>query len=362
MKNLINRSLLTRMAAELCRVYPAFSESKFLKLSSTLEGNELKTRVLIVTAGLKEHLPENYPDAVSILVKVIKGDKLSGFDLWPFSEYIGQFGLDHFDESLEAMTILTQKFTAEFSVRPFFIKDQSKVLKFFAKNVNHENYHIRRWISEGSRPLLPWGERLPSFVADPSPTIKLLEKLKYDDELYVRKSVANHINDISKHHPELVIKTLVKWVESAPVAHQEKILWIKRHALRTLIKKGNKDALKLMGVAGEAKIVTGKIKLNQKIFHLNDRLEFQIEMTSTSKKPQRLVVDYLIDFQKANGKKGSKVFKLKVLELGAGEKVMVKKSHHLKKITTMKYYKGLHHLMIQVNGKILAGADWQFHP
>lgn len=362
MKNLINRSLLERMAGELCLVHPAFPKSEFLKLSSSLEGNELKARVLLVADGLKKHLPENYPKAVSILVKTMNNGKLSGFDLWPFSEYIGQFGLDHFDESLEAMTVLTQHFTAEFAVRPFFIKDQNKVLKFFARNVNHPNHHIRRWISEGSRPLLPWGERLPAFVIDPSPTIKLLEKLKYDDELYVRKSVANHINDISKHHPELVIQTLESWVKAAPEVHREKILWIKRHGLRTLIKKGNKDALRLMGVSGEAKIETGKIKLNQKIYHLNDRLEFQLEIRSTSKKSQRLVVDYLIDFQKSNGKKSSKVFKLKVLEIGAGEKVLIKKSHHLKKITTMKYYKGLHHLMIQVNGKILAQGSWHFLP
>lgn len=362
MKNLINRSLLERMAAEISRVYPLFPHSKFLKQSHSLEGNELKARVLLVTSALKMHLPENFPESISILVKVMENDKLSGFDLWPFSEYIGQFGLDHYDESLAAMTVLTQKFTAEFAVRPFFIKDQHKVLKFFTKNVNHKNHHIRRWISEGSRPLLPWGERLPSFVTDPSPTLKLLEKLKYDEELYVRKSVANHINDISKHHPGLVIKTLEAWEKSSPAAQMDKILWIKRHGLRTLIKKGHKDALRLMGVSGEAKIEVGKVRLNQKTYRLNDRLELQIEFRSTSKKSQRLVVDYLIDFQKANGKKSSKVFKLKVLELSAGEKVLIKKSHHLKKITTMKYYKGLHHLLIQVNGKILAQADWQFLP
>ena len=362
MKNLINHSLLEKISAEIFRVYPAFPVKKFLQTGSSLEGLELKARVLKVTAELKRHLPDDYRKTITILVKTMKNDKLSGFDLWPFSEYIGQFGLSHFDESLDAMTVLTQKFTAEFAVRPFFLKDHTKVLKFFEKNVNHRNVHIRRWISEGSRPLLPWGERLPRFVADPAPTIKLLEKLKYDDELYVRKSVANHLNDISKHHPELVVETIKRWVKDSPPAELDKILWIRRHGLRTLIKKGNKDALRLMGVAGDAKIETGKLKLSQKTLHLNDRLEFEIALQSSAKKSQRLVVDYLIDFQKANGKKGSKVFKLKVLELAAGEKVLIKKSHHLKKITTMKYYKGLHHLQIQVNGKIIASADWQFLP
>ncbi len=362
MKNLINRALLEKLATEIARVHPGFPKAKLLRLSPSLEALELKARVLKITAELKILLPEKYPEAIRILMKTMENDKLSGFDLWPISEYIGQFGLGHFDESLEAMTVLTQRFTAEFAVRPFFLKDQNRVLQFFIKNVKHKNHHIRRWISEGSRPLLPWGERLPQFVADPGPTLKLLDMLKFDDELYVRKSVANHLNDISKHHPELVIRTIEMWIKTTPPEHLDKIHWIKRLGLRTLIKKGNKDALKLMGVTGQAKIKAGRIKLNQKSFRLNDRLEFQIELQSTAKKSQRLVVDYLIDFQKSQGKRGSKVFKLKVLDIAAGERVLLKKAHHLRKITTMTYYQGLHHLRIQVNGKILASSEWDFRP
>jgi 3-methyladenine DNA glycosylase AlkC len=327
-----------------------------------LDGLELKARVLKVTAELKKNLPENYPVALSILVKTMESDQLSGFDLWPFSEYIGQFGLEHFEESLHAMTVLTERFTSEFAVRPFFLKDHARVLKFFSNHVGHKNHHVRRWISEGSRPLLPWGERLPQFVADPTPTLQLLESLKFDEELYVRKSVANHINDISKHHPELVIQTIGRWVRTSPPEHLDKIQWIKRQGLRTLIKKGNLDALKLMGVTGKAKIKAGRIKLNQKQFRLNDRLEFVIELQSTGKQSQRLIVDYLIDFQKANGKKGSKVFKLKMIEINTGEKILIRKVHHLRKISTMTYHKGPHQVMIQVNGEIIASAVWQFHP
>ena len=362
MKNLINRLLLERMAQEISLVYPPFPKAKFIKRSSSLDGLELKARVLKVTAELKKNLPENYPVALSILVKTMERDELSGFDLWPFSEYIGQFGLEHFEESLHAMMVLTERFTSEFAVRPFFLKDHARVLKFFSNHVAHKNHHIRRWISEGARPLLPWGERLPQFVADPTPTLQLLESLKFDEELYVRKSVANHINDISKHHPELVILTIGRWVRTSPPEHVDKIQWIKRHGLRTLIKKGNPDALKLMGVTGKAKIKAGRIKLNQKQFLLNDRLEFEIELQSTAKQSQRLIVDYLIDFQKANGKKGSKVFKLKMIEINTGESILIRKVHHLRKISTMTYYKGPHQVMIQVNGEIIASAVWQFYP
>lgn len=360
MKHLIGPALVQKLAQEIELIYPHFPKKNFLKISATLEGHELKARVLRVTAALKKNFPENYLESLSIIVRVLKNNRLSGFDVWPFSEFIGQFGLNHFDESLEAMTVLTEKFTAEFAVRPFFLKDQGKVLAFLSKNISHPNHHVRRWISEGSRPLLPWGERLPQLVIDPRPTLKLLEMLRFDDEIYVRKSVANHLNDISKHHPALVIETIGTWIKTSPDEHVKKILWIRAQGLRTLIKKGNKDALKLMGVKGAPKVEVREIKLNKKKFKLGDRLEFTVTLSSTSKTPQRLVIDYLIDFQKANGKTAIKVFKLKVLELSGRQELAIKKSHSLKKITTMTYYKGLHRLMIQVNGKILSTIDWQF--
>ncbi len=241
MKNLINQALVEKMAKEVLFSYPDFSKSKFKNMCSGLEELELKARVLLITSALKHHLPQDFSHSLKILVEIMQRDKLRGFDLWPFSEYIGQFGLDHFSESLEAMKVLTLRFTAEFAVRPFFLKDSSEVLKFFKENINHPNVHIRRWISEGSRPLLPWGERLPEFMKDPASSLALLEELKFDEELYVRKSVANHLNDISKNHPLLVIATVKRWLEESPLEHKKKIEWIKHKALRTLIKKGHKE-------------------------------------------------------------------------------------------------------------------------
>lgn len=357
-KNMINESVAKQIAAAIQKADPKFNTKKFLKLTDELKPLELKDRVRLITKHLHANLPYNYLQSLKIIVEAMKKSSLSGFSLWPFSEFISQYGLDHFDESLKAMYILTERFTAEFAVRPFLIKDHKKVLKQFEKWATDKNVHIRRWVSEGSRPLLPWGQKIPLFIMDPTHTLLLLDKLKFDDELYVRKSVANHLNDISKNHPQVVIEVLRMWQKGATEQDLVKLNWITRHALRTLIKKGHPGALKLMGVDGKGAVKISKLTLNKKKFKLNDSLEFKFLITSTSKTSQKVIIDYAIDFMKANGKKGKKVFKLKTVDLKAGEELQISKKHSLKPITTMKFYKGEHHLYLQVNGHILKEISW----
>lgn len=357
-KNFINDSVVKNIGSSIQSVYADFDTKKFCKLDLT--PLELKARVLLITKNLKQLLPENYPEALNILLKAMEKGNLSGFSLWPFSEYISQFGLEHFDESMKGMYRLTQRFTSEFAVRPYFIKDHRKVLKYFSKWATDKNHHVRRWVSEGSRPLLPWGQKLPIFILDPTHTILLLEKLKFDEELYVRKSVANHLNDISKNHPQVVIEVLRLWQKDAKGDDVQKLQWITRHALRTLIKKGHPGALKLMGVGGKAAVKITDFVANKKKYKLNEHLNFSFKVTSTSKSSQKLIIDYAIDFMKANGKKGKKVFKLKTIELEAKETIELKKKHSLKPITTMKYYPGLHHVYLQINGEVLGQIDFYF--
>jgi 3-methyladenine DNA glycosylase AlkC len=356
-KNSINPTVVKKISKVFHDVYPDFNEKRFLKISAKLTDLELKQRVLAITDGLRAELPGNYPEDKKLIEKVLSQKKLTGFELWPISEYISQYGTDHFDESLELMYQLTQQFTSEFAVRPFLQKDPHRILKKLKSWVKDENVHIRRWISEGTRPLLPWGGNIHSFINKPE-TLHLLEELKYDNELYVRKSVANHLNDISKHHPELVVSTLKKWVKKSPKLHLDKIHWIKKHALRTLIKKGHKNALSLMGVNHDHDVKLKTLKLNKKDFKLGDGLEFELVLESTSNKSQRLIVDYVIGFMKSNGKISGKVFKLKAIEIKPGEKIMIKKRHALKRITTMTFYPGQHSLSIQVNGQILKRTSW----
>lgn len=360
-KNWINTDVVSLIASEIKAVAPSFNASEFSKISPQLSTLELKNRVLLITDALKVHLPQDYLKALKILVLVIKRDKLTGFTLWPLSEYIGQFGVEHFEESMKAMHLMTQKFTSEFAVRPYFLKDSKLALKFFKKFAKDPNHHVRRWASEGSRPLLPWGLRLPEFIEKPESTLEILELLKHDDELYVRKSVANHLNDISKHNPSVVLTLLSRWVKECPVEHKDKINWIKRHALRTLIKKGDPKALKLMGVSGKTEVSLSKLSLNQKTFKLNDSLVFTFKLQSKASRKQKLVIDYLIGFVKANGSVSKKAFKLKTIDLAAGDLTELKKSHSLKKITTMKYFSGTHTLSIQINGVMVQTIKWNFN-
>lgn len=359
-KNWFNDESVKAIGKAVKDIYPQFNEKKFNAISKEFGPLELKGRVLLITKELKTHLPSNYKEALSIIVEVIEKSELKGFSLWPFSEYISQFGLDYFDESMKAMYILTQKFTSEFAVRPFILKNHARVLKYFKKWTSDKNVHVRRWVSEGSRPMLPWGGNIPLFIMDPTHTLVLLDQLRFDEELYVRKSVANHLNDISKNHPKVVIEILKIWEKSAPEKHIDKIQWIKKHALRVLIKKGNKDALKLMGASEKVKATVSEINLNKEKFRIGESLELEFSITSSKNKVQKIVVDYAIDFVKSNGERRSKVFKLKTIELAAFETIVIRKKHSLKKITTMTYYKGRHQIKIQMNGLVTASREWDF--
>lgn len=361
-KNFINPQVIIRIGEAFQEVYPDFNVKRFEKLKSHIAPLELKARVLLLRDGLGAELPESYPEAIKIIQQVIQNGKLSGFQLWPISEYISEFGLEHFQLSFAAMIDLTKVFTSEFAIRPFLLKDPQQCLKLLGPLRNHKNVHVRRWLSEGTRPILPWGGKIPAFLKDPNLTLPILEELKYDGELYVRKSVANHLNDISKNHPDLVVKLLKRWNKEASAEQAEKIQWITRHALRVLIKKAHPGALKLMGAGGECELAFHGLKLKKKSYRTGELLEFEFRLTSTAKKTQKLIVDYVIDFVKASGKHSPKVFKLKTLELAPKETITLSKKHPLRKITTMTFFRGEHGLSIQINGKIFKKASWHFHP
>jgi 3-methyladenine DNA glycosylase AlkC len=358
-KNWINETVVVSIGASIKGEYPAFQVSEFNKLSSELAPLELKARVMLITDNLRKYLPQNYASALRIIDLILKQEKLKGFALWPFSEFISKFGTEHLDQSMGAMVKLTKLFTSEFAIRPFLLKDHQSVLEHMIKLAMSKNHHVRRFVSEGTRPILPWGGNIPAFIKDPLLTMNLLDSLKYDDELYVRKSVANHLNDHAKNHPKLVTDTLKKWEQNCPPEHLDKILWIKRHALRILIKKGNVDALKLMGVTGAAKIKLNSFKITKKVYKRGEQLTMNFEVKSSGIKKQKLIIDYAIDFLKSNGKYGRKIYKLKSLDLGPTEVLKIQKNHSLKPITTMKYYSGKHFLILQVNGQEIKKVPWE---
>lgn len=357
-KHWMSPQLLQRLGSSLEKIAPSFQTKKFLSYKSRLEPLELKPRVQLIRDALKESLPADYATALQIILKSIHHGNVSGFDAWPYAEFIQAYGLNYPKISLQALSEVTKVFTAEWAVRPFIQKHHKETMSFLLLCAGDENQHLRRWASEGSRPRLPWGIRLQEFVVDPSPTLPILEKLKFDPELYVRKSVANHLNDITKDHPKIVIDLLKKWQRQATKVEDKKHLdWIIYRSLRTLIKDGHPGALSLIGVK-KAKIQIEKIKIRKPKIKLGERLDFGFTLRSTSKEDQKIVVDYIIHFVKSNQRQAAKVFKLKTFKLSAGKTIQIEKSHLIKKITTRQYYSGLHALEIQVNGCSHGKANW----
>ena len=354
-KNLINEKTVEKYGSRIQSFDKNFSKQAFLKNLKSLHGLELKARVQLIAAELHRQFPSTDKKSFESLKELMSQFDWSGFELWPVGDYLGSFGHKHFDVSLKLMTTLTEKFTSEFAIRSYLIQNPEKTYAYLMKMTQSSNVHHRRWASEGSRPRLPWGEKLPHAIQDPNPGLKILEKLKADSELYVRKSVANHLNDISKDHPGLVIQTLKAW-QKDELPHFD---FIKRQALRTLIKKGDPAALRLMGFGLQDKYEIKNFKISKNKIRMDQNLEFSFEIKNPSKKNITINVDYVLLLKKSNGALAPKVFKLKVIRLKPNESLKVSKRHKIKLITTRKYYSGAQKIALLVNGQTLHEKKWE---
>lgn len=352
-KNLFNPRVALQIADAIKRNDSSFDKKAFLKnIEKELEPLELKGRVHFLAEKLHQFLPTDLDVALSLLVGALKQDDkdavgVSGMAVWPLTHYVSLYGLEHFDLSMNALKEMTKQFTSEFAVRPFFIRDQKRVLKLFKEWMNDENEHVRRWVSEGSRPLLPWGMKLHEFVIDPDLTWVFLEKLKNDPSEYVRKSVANHINDHSKNHPDYVVQKLLDWHHSK--SKTDEMTWVIKHASRSLIKKGHKKAFLLHGVKASKIKVSSESILTKKI-KVGESLKISVSLVNESNQKAEIILDHEIHLLRANGKHNVKVFKGKKLSLEAKEKKKIELSIPFKEVTTRAYYPGKHFWNVKING------------
>lgn len=354
---------IERIARNIVRVEPGFDARAFARDAKRgLDALELKQRVAHVIAALARHLPAEIPRALEILCWAgaawdtgDPNDKLRGFAAWPIIDFVGEHGLDHFDASLEALRKLTPLFSAEFAIRPFLVRDPTRTLKTLRRWTKDPSEHVRRLVSEGTRPRLPWGIRLRAFQEDPHATLPLLELLRDDASLYVRRSVANHLNDIAKDHPELVAELATRWSEGASPERA----WILRHATRTLVKQGHHAALALHGADHAAELDVGKITLASKRVPMGAELAFRVKLRSKSRERVRLVVDYALHLAKADGQLKPKVFKGAKLTLEPGEAKVFEKAHSFAAVTVRRYYPGRQELELFVNGRSVARAAFE---
>jgi 3-methyladenine DNA glycosylase AlkC len=255
---------------------------------------------------------------------------------------------------MEALKFFTAFGSSEFAVREFLRRDLPRALGIMTAWARDENEHVRRLASEGSRPRLPWSFRLDALVADPSPAVPILEQLRNDPSLYVRKSVANHLNDIAKDHPAWVMDRLESW----PL-HQPHTAWIAQRALRTLIKQGDRRALAIIGAGAKPQVLIRELALTPRNIKLGSRTTLSFRLESQARKAQRLVVDYVVHYVKKSGATAGKVFKLKELTLAPAAAVTFARALHIRDFTTRVHHPGRHVVEIAVNGEKLARAFFE---
>lgn len=325
-------------------VYPDFDLRKFNHLISDddWDNRELKQKMRHITHSLAACLPKDYPTALNILT--IVAPKFGGFDAMIFPDFVECYGLDDWRISLDALSLFTRFASSEFAIRPFLAKDPKKGMSNMYKWAKDKNHHVRRLASEGCRPRLPWAMALTLFKNDPSPIVPIMEVLKDDPSEYVRKSVANNLNDISKDHPELVLDTCEQWY-----GQSKNTDWIVKRAYRTLLKAGNKRALLLFDFGDPENIVVGDLAFDKQKLTIGEDLNFAFELRLDTEGSSRLRLEYSVSYVKANGKLSSKVFQIKEANYQPG-RYNVSKKHSFKDLSTRKHYPGQHQITILVNG------------
>jgi 3-methyladenine DNA glycosylase AlkC len=349
---MFNHDSLREVALAIQSVYNSFSIDEFLKstIDETWDDLELKARGRKISMNLGKYLPTDYGEALAILEKAVEGLSFAYF----FPDFIEVYGQDDadWDLSISALERNTAYWSAELAVRPFIIKHEERMMAQMYVWAEHENEHVRRLASEGCRPMLPWGQTLVKLKKNPAPILPILERLKADPSPYVRNSVANNLNDISKTHPDLVIKLAQDWHGS-----NEYTDWIVKHGCRTLLKNGNRDALALFGYYDVISIDVDDFALGATSISFGEDITFSFSIQTREAAKVRL--EYGIDYVKSNGKRNRKIYRISEILLKGTEKKLYTKKHSFADKSTRKHYPGTHSITLIVNGAERGKLDFE---
>ena len=343
LKNLYSKTLVKNLCAEIISQHPAFDSRAFTRsiFDRHWQDRELKQRMRHIAECLHRQLPSDYKKAIKIL-KPVAG-KFEGFEYMFFQDYVECYGLSDYDTSIDALEHFTKYASSEFAVRAFILQKEKAMMQQMTRWAKSDNHHVRRLASEGCRPRLPWAIALPAFKKDPTQVLKILKILMNDESEYVRRSVANNLNDISKDNPDIVYT----WAKNYLGKNRNTDRIIK-HACRSLLKQGDTKTLALFGYTPADHIRLRQFKL-QTTVATGDRLNFSFLLTTDDDQLGKCRLEFAIDFAKANGSLSRKVFKISEADYSEQTK-QVKKYFSFKKISTRKYYTGKHRLSIIVNG------------
>ncbi len=349
-KDYLGKKQVTAFGEAVTSVYPRFNLRGFLSevVKADCYAKELKERINCIADILFELLPEQYTDKIDVLIKT--APSVGTFENWILTACIERHGVEQFEHSVQAMKELTQYGTCEFAIRPYLLRYEKKMMPILHQWADDKNEHVRRLVAEGTRPRGVWMQRIPSFIDNPTTVIALLEKLKADQSLYVRKAVANSLNDISKDHPDIAIKTTLRWQrEKNPQTD-----WIIKRGCRTLIKQGNPKAFKLFGFTASPELTVEIQRADPKHLKIGSTIQVSVLLCSQSKSVQKLAVDYRLHYVKKNGKSLPKLFKLSECILGPCETHRLTIRRSLADMSTRKHYVGNHKIEIVVNGCVMA--------
>jgi 3-methyladenine DNA glycosylase AlkC len=361
LKDFFDARVLARIAREIRAVLPAFPERAFLRDAARgLARLELLDRGRHVMRALRTHLPQDPERALDVLVRSLpppldatEGHGMEPFTYLPHVFYVAEHGQACFEASMRAQHALTQRFSAEFSIRGFLEREPERTLAVLRTWTGDASPHVRRLVSEGTRPRLPWTGRLRAFQRDPAPVLALLERLKDDPHPYVRRSVANNLNDVGKDHPALLVTTARRWLVGASPERRKLV----EHALRTAVKLGDPRALRALGYAGGDAVAVTRASVTPKRPRIGDRLAVTIEVENRGRRATRAVVDLGVGFVKADGRVSVKVFKLRAVELAPHERLRLTKRISLAQQTTRTHHPGRHPVDVRINGRVVpAGA------
>jgi len=359
-KNIYNSQFFADFTQDLLHIIPDLDKKAFLNdiYDRDWKNRELKQRMRHISGVLKKYLPDDYQSAVALLLLFIEHLKNIQCTLMLeymfIPDYIEQYGLDDYDTSINALCEITKFTSCEFAVRPFIIKYPEQMMQQMLAWSKHENIDVRRFATEGCRPRLPWAMALPQLKNNPASVLPILENLKNDESEYVRKSVANNLNDISKDNPDLVIKLIKKWQGKT-----ENTDWVIKHGSRTLLKQGNSEVMQVFGFGSVKNIKIKNIKILTPEVKIGDALEFVFELHNNMQSTTKLRLEYGLYYQKANGSLSKKVYKISEKEYAANSISIINRKQSFRLITTRKFHTGLHQLSIIVNGNEFEKLDFK---
>jgi len=354
LKAMYNETFLRAFIDIVRKAYPAFDGEAFVRLTLGAGWNELelKGRMRRISESLRAKLPVEYESALGILEEI--ADECPGFPYLFFPDFVERYGLEHWDRSIAALEKFTMMSSSEFAVRPFLILDQPRMMAQMLRWSGHPNEHVRRLASEGCRPRLPWAVALPALKRDPGPIWPILERLKADPSEYVRRSVANNLNDISKDHPTKVLEVARAWK-----GNNEETDWIVRHGCRGLLRAADSEIMALFGIVPLPEIQVREWTVSPTAVMIGESVEFRYILQLPKGEPIKLRLELAVYFPRSTGKIYRKLFKLSEKIAAGGSLLQGGRAFSFKDLSTRRHYAGLHRMALILNGQEVAAADVQ---